>query len=90
MTQVSDTFLGSGALFRKIYFPRLIIPLSQISMNFLNFIAQLLVLFAVIVVYELGGRKIDIGPKIFALPGIVLAMGLVGPWPRVSDRFRDS
>jgi lipopolysaccharide transport system permease protein len=77
LTQVSYTFLGSGALFRKIYFPRLIVPLSQVSMNILNFIAQLLVLFAVIAVYELGGRKIEIGPKIFALPGILLAMGLL-------------
>ena len=77
LTQVSYTFLASGALFRKIYFPRLIIPLSQVSMNFLNFIAQLLVLFAVIAAYELSGRKIDIGPKILALPGILLAMGLL-------------
>jgi len=77
MTQVSATFLGSGGLFRKIYFPRLIIPLSQISMNFLNFIAQLLVLFAVILVFELSGRRIDIGPKILALPGILLAMALL-------------
>jgi len=77
MSQVSSTFLGSGGLFRKIYFPRLIVPFSQISMNFLNFVAQLLVLFAVIAYYELTGRKIDIGPKIFALPGILLAMALL-------------
>jgi lipopolysaccharide transport system permease protein len=75
--QVSFTFLGSGGLFRKIYFPRMIIPLSQISMNFLNFLAQLLVLFAVIGYFQLSGRKIDIGPKIFALPGILLAMALL-------------
>jgi lipopolysaccharide transport system permease protein len=76
-TQVSSTFLGSGGLFRKIYFPRLIIPLSQISMNFLNFLAQLLVLFAVIGYFQLTGKKIEIGPKIFALPGILLAMALL-------------
>src|SRR5271166_6579322 len=45
--------------------------------NCLTFVAQLLVLFAVIAYYELSGRKIDIGPKIFALPGIVLAMALL-------------
>src|SRR6516225_4533301 len=77
LSQVSATFLGSGGLFRKIYFPRLIVPFSQISMNFLNFVAQLLVLFAVIAFYEFSGRKIDIGPKIFALPGILLAMALL-------------
>jgi len=77
LTQVSYTFLASGGLFRKIYFPRLIIPLSQVSMNLLNFIAQLLVLVAVIAAYELSGRKIDIGPKILALPGILLAMAFL-------------
>jgi lipopolysaccharide transport system permease protein len=77
LTQVSTTFLGSGGLFRKIYFPRLVIPLSQITMNFLNFIGQLLVLLAVIGVYELTGRRIEIGLKILALPGILLAMALL-------------
>jgi lipopolysaccharide transport system permease protein len=77
LIQVSQTFLASGALFRKIYFPRLIAPLSQISMNTLNFFAQLLVLFVVIAFYEVSGRRIEIGPKIFALPGIVLAMALL-------------
>ena len=77
LTQVSYSFLGSGGLFRKIYFPRLVIPLSQITMNFLNFIGQLLVLFAVIGAYELSGRRIEIGLKILALPGILLAMALL-------------
>jgi lipopolysaccharide transport system permease protein len=77
MTQVSYTFLGSGGIFRKIYFPRLIVPLSQISMNFLNFVVQLLVLFSVIGVYELTGRRIEIGLKILALPGVLLAMAFL-------------
>jgi lipopolysaccharide transport system permease protein len=34
-------------------------------------------LFAVIGYFQLSGRKIDIGPKIFALPGILLAMALL-------------
>src|SRR5271167_5104638 len=72
LSQVAATFLGSGALFRKIYFPRLIVPLSQITMNLLNFVAQLAVLLAVIAFYELSGKRIDIGPKILALPGILL------------------
>jgi len=76
-SQVAATFLGSGPLFRKIYFPRLIVPLSQITMNFLNFFAQLLVLFVVIAYFEFTGTKIDIGPKILALPGILLAMALL-------------
>src|SRR5690242_16741264 len=60
LSQVSYTFLGSGGLFRKIYFPRLVIPLSQISMNLLNFLDQLLTLFVVIAIYKASGAKIDL------------------------------
>jgi lipopolysaccharide transport system permease protein len=77
LTQVSNTFLGSGPLFRKIYFPRIIIPLSQISMNFLNFLAQLMVLLAVIAVYQLTGTRIDLSPRVLLLLPILIAMGLL-------------
>lgn len=77
LSQVATTFLTSGAIFRKIYFPRLIMPLSQISMNFLNFLAQLLVLFAVIACYKLSGRSIELSWKILALPLILLDMALL-------------
>lgn len=77
LSQVAFTFLGSGGLFRKIYFPRLIVPLSQITMNMLNFVAQLLVLFAVIGFFALNGRRIDIGIKILALPLVVLVMAVL-------------
>jgi lipopolysaccharide transport system permease protein len=76
-TQVSATFLSSGALFRKIYFPRLIVPLSQITMNLLNFIAQLLVLLVVIAFYELSGRRIELGLKLLALPLVMGVMALL-------------
>ena len=76
-TQVSATFLSSGALFRKIYFPRLIVPLSQITMNLLNFSAQLLVLLVVIAFYELSGRRIELGLKLLALPLVMGVMALL-------------
>jgi lipopolysaccharide transport system permease protein len=76
-TQVAATFLSSGALFRKIYFPRLIVPLSQITMNLLNFVAQLLVLLVVIVFYELSGKRIELGLKLLALPLVMGVMALL-------------
>jgi lipopolysaccharide transport system permease protein len=77
LSQVAYTFLGSGPLFRKIYFPRLIVPLSQITMNLLNFVAQLLVLFAVIAFYELNGKRIELGIKMLALPLVLGVMALL-------------
>lgn len=77
LSQVAFTFLGSGGLFRKIYFPRLIVPLSQISMNLLNFVAQLAVLLAVIAFYELSGKRIELGVKMLALPLVLGVMALL-------------
>src|SRR3984893_15193864 len=77
LSQVALTFLSSGAIFRKIYFPRLIVPFSQISMHFLNFIGQLLVLLAVIACYKLTGHKIELSLKIIALPLVLADMALL-------------
>ncbi|MBV9492192.1 MAG: ABC transporter permease [Verrucomicrobia bacterium] len=76
-SQVSYTFLASGSLFRKIYFPRLVIPLSQISMNFLNFLAQLLTLLVVVAVYRTTGSRVDLSPRIVLVPLLLLEMALL-------------
>jgi lipopolysaccharide transport system permease protein len=77
LSQVASTFLSSGAIFRKIYFPRLIVPFSQISMNFLNFIGQLIVLMGVIACYKFAGHRIELSFKIIALPLVLADMALL-------------
>jgi lipopolysaccharide transport system permease protein len=94
LSQVSATFLGSGALFRKIYFPRLIVPFSQITMNLLNFAAQFVVLLLVIAFYELNGKGIEFSIRILALPlvlGIMalLALGLGCLVAAATVKYRD-
>jgi lipopolysaccharide transport system permease protein len=77
LTQVCYTFLSSGGLFRKIYFPRLMIALSQITMNLLNFVAQLIVLFALIAIYEIAGRRIELSGMIFLLPFVLIGIAML-------------
>jgi lipopolysaccharide transport system permease protein len=94
LSQVAATFLSSGPLFRKIYIPRLIVPLSQITMNLLNFFAQFLVLLAVIAFFELRGVKIELGVKMLALPLIlgvmaVLALGIGCLIAAATVKYRD-
>jgi lipopolysaccharide transport system permease protein len=76
-TQVSYTFISSGHLFRKIYFPRLIIPLSQLSNNFLSFLAQFSVLLVVVVIFNLCGQRVDLSYRIWELPFIMAGMALL-------------
>ena len=94
LTTVSYTFLSNGYLFRKIYFPRLIMPLSQITNQLLSFCAQFLVLLVVILVYNLSGRRVDLSPRIWELPFILsgmamLALGLGTLISAATVKYRD-
>ena len=48
--QISNTFIANVGIFNKIYFPRLILPLSQIITNLFKILIQLLVLFVMIII----------------------------------------
>jgi lipopolysaccharide transport system permease protein len=94
VSQVAYTFLLNATVFRKIYFPRIIMPLSQIGTNLLNFIPQLAVLFAVIGFYELNGRGIELSSALLALPLVLglmalLALGLGCLIAAATVKYRD-
>ena len=68
VNQVSQTFLINRDIFQKIYFPRLIVPLSQVTVNFLNFAAQFGVLLLIIGFYNLTGTRIGLSPRMIFIP----------------------
>jgi lipopolysaccharide transport system permease protein len=94
VNQVSQTFLTNRSIFQKIYFPRIIVPLSQITVNFLNFTAQFGVLLLIIAFYNLTGTRIALSYRFIFIPLILLfitafALGLgclIASW---TVRFRD-
>jgi lipopolysaccharide transport system permease protein len=65
-------------LFGKVYFPRLIIPLSIMISNQIKFGFQLLLFCLGLVVYQINGTIIHITPMIALLPLLVLFTGLQG------------
>jgi lipopolysaccharide transport system permease protein len=94
VNQVSQTFLTNRNIFQKIYFPRIIVPLSQVTVNFLNFAAQFGMLLLVIGFYNLTGAHIELSPRMIFIPLILLcltafSLGL-GCWiASQTVRFRD-
>ena len=74
----ATTFTGNAAVFGKVYFPRLVSPISTVIFSILNFLIQL-AMFLVFWIYYLviGG----ISPNyagIAMLPVIVIYVGLLG------------
>lgn len=72
----SDTFKSNQHIFGKVYFPRLVLPLSIVLSNLIKFAIQLLVLVAFYVYYISVG--VDVAPNklIIFFPLLVLTMAI--------------
>lgn len=78
LTSTSDTFKSNAAIFGKVYFPRIIVPLSIIISNLMKFGIQLLIFIAFYIYYYFSGAAIHINSSIVFFPFIVMLMGLLG------------
>ena len=78
LTKTSETFTANANIFGKVYFPRLIVPLSIIVSNLVKFGVQLLLFLAVWIYYV---SKEAIAPHyglLALLPLLILLMGFLG------------
>jgi lipopolysaccharide transport system permease protein len=78
LTQTSDTFKKNEAIFGKVYFPRVIMPISTIISNLLKFSIQLFIFVAFYIYYWLDDMPVQLGLGLLLLPFLILVMGLMG------------
>lgn len=76
--KTSSTFVANQNLFGKVYFPRLIVPLSTVVSNLFRFLIQLCMLFVIIVYYNSTGISIVPNAYILLLPVLVLMVAMLG------------
>jgi len=74
----SNTFVRNQAIFGKVYFPRVIMPLTVVISNLLKFGIQLGIFIVFYVYFLLNGHDISVNYTIFLLPLYVLIMALLG------------
>jgi lipopolysaccharide transport system permease protein len=73
LSQASNSLVGSGDLLKKVYFPRLIIPLASVLSGLVDFAIAFAVLVAFIATYALlGWYDFAITPRLLLLPLLVL------------------
>jgi homopolymeric O-antigen transport system permease protein len=89
LTRVSDSTVAGTALISKIWFPRLIIPLSAIGPAVIDLMASTVVLLGAMLIFGVVPE-----PKILLLPGAALVAGLasfsIGLWfSAIAVRYRD-
>jgi len=78
LTATSDTFKKNEQIFGKVYFPRIIMPMSIIVSNLLKFGIQLLILVAFYFYYISIGVEVSPNLYILLFPFLVLLMGMLG------------
>lgn len=80
LTKTSNTFVANAGIFGKVYFPRLIVPLSIVVSTMIQFGIQFLLFIAVLTYFLFTGAAIS--PQwgmIFVLtPALVLLMAALG------------
>lgn len=78
LTETSDTFKKNEAIFGKVYFPRVIMPMSTIFSNLLKFGIQIIIFICFYIYYAYVGMEINLGIELLMLPVLVLSMGVIG------------
>ena len=77
LTKTSNTFVNNAGIFGKVYFPRLVTPLSDVISNLVRFGIQF-GLFLVVYLYYVIFTDVAIQPNLYALMFPVLVVMLAG------------
>lgn len=78
LTGTSNTFVGNAAIFGKVYFPRLVIPLSVIISNIIKFGIQFLLLLILLFYYGYTKGHFHFGASWLLIPVLVIMMAGLG------------
>lgn len=78
LTKTSTVFRDNASIFGKVYFPRLIMPLSIVISNLVRFGVQMLLFLILMLYYYLNGAQFNISWAISLFPLIVVLMALLG------------
>ena len=78
LNDTSDTFKKNAAIFGKVYFPRIIMPISIVISNLLKFGIQFLIFIIFYAFYYFQGAVISFSPTIVFFPLLVALMGVLG------------
>lgn len=79
VTKTSRTLTGGAHVMTKVYFPRLVLPISMTLSNGFTFLVQFIALGVMIAAYAWSGDLTwSVGAHLLGLPVLVLIMGILG------------
>jgi lipopolysaccharide transport system permease protein len=78
LTATSNTFVANAGIFGKVYFPRLVIPISTVLSNIVKFGIQFLLLVGVMAYFGITKGFFHFGWSWLLIPLLVVMMALLG------------
>lgn len=78
ITETSNTFTVNAPILGKVYFPRLVMPISSVITGLLDLLIQCSMLAVVLVVYLCLGTNLHLGPALLLMPLLVIQTALLG------------
>ncbi|MFA5573952.1 MAG: ABC transporter permease [Brumimicrobium sp.] len=89
MTNSGSSIIASQNMVKKIYFPRLIIPLSKAVVGFIDFAISLLIMIVLMIYFNVTPSVNIWSAPLFILLGVIAALA-VGIWlSALTVRYRD-
>ena len=77
LSRISDTFTANAGIFGKVYFPRMIMPLSVVLSNLIKLGVQFLLFISVWIFYLIKGNNIHPNATLILVPFLILLMGFL-------------
>jgi len=78
LSKTSTVFTANAGLFGKVYFPRLIVPLSIVVSNLIRFGVQMCLFFIMMGFYASKGANLHPNASILLFPFLLLLMAMLG------------
>lgn len=78
VNQTSSTFVANASVFGKVYFPRLVAPISTVLTGLLDFLIQFALFLVILLVYAFTGTSIGINLWALLTPVLVLQLAMLG------------
>jgi lipopolysaccharide transport system permease protein len=78
LTKTSSVFTANAGLFGKVYFPRLIVPLSIVVSNLIRFGVQMALFIIMMAVYGINGASFHPNGYLLLFPLLLVLMALLG------------
>ena len=78
ITLTSNTFNQNAAIFGKVYFPRITVPIANVLISLLQFFIQFIIFIIFLIYFKIQGSLIYPNIYILLLPLIIFQMAVLG------------